>query len=308
MARKKNEPTELPNPDEKLPDNVVAKIESEDAASRKHSEMIVAQFGDGQPYERTRVVTEARFFMAQSAEAMLEAGKRLILIKEHEQHGDFVEIVENQLGMAARTAQLMMQAAIKYLSPKLQSKAQTFALLGKSKLFELLAEDDESLSALADGGTVAGLSLDDVDRMSCRELRAALRDAKEKDEAKDHILADKNAKIDELAATLAKAKKRIQTLSSDEAAKVLRQEVTAIAYEAEADIDIKLRQAFSVLAQHAEETGADHRGYQASLIRHLENLLATIRSEFQLPENDGAPLSKADFPWLNQSPEEIVQG
>ncbi len=35
----------------------------------------MARFGDGLPYERERIVHEARFYMAQSAEAMLEAGR-----------------------------------------------------------------------------------------------------------------------------------------------------------------------------------------------------------------------------------------
>ena len=107
---------------------------------------------------------------------------------------------------------------------------------------------------------------------------------------------------------LNKAKRRIQTLGADEAAKELRQEVSAIAYETEADIGIKLRSAFTVLSQHAEETGTDHRGYQASLVRHLENLLATIRNEFQLPENDGAPLTAGDFGWIGKPETDLVQG
>ncbi len=307
MARKKSE--EKPEIlDAQLPAEVVSKIDIEDAVAREHSELIINQFGDGIPYDRTRVVTEARFFMAQSAEAMLEAGKRLILLKEHEPHGEFAEIVENQLGIHVRAAQRMMGAALKYLSPKLQSKATTLSHLGKAKLFELVSEDDDDLAALAEGGTVAGLALDAVERMSVRELRTALREAREQDETKNQILTDKNAKLDELSSSLAKARKRIQALSADEAAKELRQEVSAIAYEAEADIGIKLREAFTVLAQHAEETGSDHRGYQASLVRHLENLLATIRSEFQLPDNDGAPPTAEDFKWMTEPFADVVQG
>lgn len=54
-----------------------------------NSTIIIEQFGDGLPYERTRVVNEARFFASQSAEAMLQFGKRLILIKENEPYGEF---------------------------------------------------------------------------------------------------------------------------------------------------------------------------------------------------------------------------
>lgn len=76
------------------------------------------------------------------------------------------------------------------------------SLLGKAKLFELVAEDDDDLAELADGGTVAGLTLDDVDRMSVRELRQALREARETNAAQQRVLADKNEKIDSLSTRL----------------------------------------------------------------------------------------------------------
>ncbi len=47
--------------------------------------------------------------------------------------------------------------------------------LGKSKLLELLVEEDVTLVGLAEGEEVDGMTLDDVDRMTVRELRIALR-------------------------------------------------------------------------------------------------------------------------------------
>ncbi|MCZ5895648.1 DUF3102 domain-containing protein, partial [Escherichia coli] len=44
-------------------------------AMTQHRMEIMQQFGDGLPYERNRIVHETRFYMDQSAEAMLEAGK-----------------------------------------------------------------------------------------------------------------------------------------------------------------------------------------------------------------------------------------
>uniref|UniRef100_T1HRW2 HTH cro/C1-type domain-containing protein n=2 Tax=cellular organisms TaxID=131567 RepID=T1HRW2_RHOPR len=140
--------------------------------------------------------------MAQSAEAMLEAGKRLIILKENEPHGEFIKIVTEKLGMARRTASLIMKAALKYTSPALQSNGQTLAHLGKAKLFELMTEDDEDLAELAEGGTIAGLTLDEVDRMSVRELRAALR----KDEAalkrSQQLVAEKEKQLQQLSQKL----------------------------------------------------------------------------------------------------------
>ncbi len=271
----------------------------------QHRVEIMQQFGDGLPYERDRIVHEARFYMAQSAEAMLEAGKRLIILKENEPHGDFINIVESELSMSKRTAQVMMQASIKYLSPQLESKAQTFALLGKAKLFELMTEDDENLAELADGGTVAGLTLDDVDRMSVRELRQALREAREAREtnaAQQRVLADKNEKIDSLSTRLEK-KSRIQPPEPDEEVKKLRAEVTALAVEAESAIAVRLSSAFETLCAYCAENMIDTpRDFMAGLVCQLESTARSLRSTFDLPDE---PTGNAAPSWLTEPTPQI---
>jgi hypothetical protein len=187
---------------EKLPDNfnrdaVVEDTRALDAVSARSRE-IAERFGDGQAYDRSRIVSEARFFMGAAAEAMLELGKRLVQIKENEPHGDFVEIVEHRLGIGMRSAQRAMSAAVKYLSPALGAKATTFALLGKAKLLDLVSESDEDLEELAEGGTLAGLTLDEIQAMSVRELREALAEERKKVAAKDKVIAGKETKISQL--------------------------------------------------------------------------------------------------------------
>ncbi|EJA2263824.1 DUF3102 domain-containing protein [Escherichia coli] len=268
----------------------------------QHRVEIMQQFGDGLPYERDRIVHEARFYMAQSAEAMLEAGKRLIILKENEPYGDFINIVESELSMSKRTAQVMMQASIKYLSPQLESKAQTFALLGKAKLFELMTEDDENLAELADGGTVAGLTLDDVDRMSVRELRQALREARETNAAQQRVLADKNEKIDSLSTRLEK-KSRIQPPEPDEEVKKLRAEVTALAVEAESAIAVRLSSTFETLCAYCAENMIDTpRDFMAGLVCQLESTARSLRSTFDLPDE---PTGNAAPSWLTEPTPQI---
>ncbi|EPU4742192.1 DUF3102 domain-containing protein [Escherichia coli] len=268
----------------------------------QHRVEIMQQFGDGLPYERDRIVHEARFYMAQSAEAMLEAGKRLIILKENEPYGDFINIVESELSMSKRTAQVMMQASIKYLSPQLESKAQTFALLGKAKLFELMTEDDENLAELADGGTVAGLTLDDVDRMSVRELRQALREARETNAVQQRVLADKNEKIDSLSTRLEK-KSRIQPPEPDEEVKKLRAEVTALAVEAESAIAVRLSSAFETLCAYCAENMIDTpRDFMAGLVCQLESTARSLRSTFDLPDE---PTGNAAPSWLTEPTPQI---
>ncbi|MBA1302669.1 MULTISPECIES: DUF3102 domain-containing protein [Pseudomonas] len=250
-----------------------------------NSAEVMTQYGDGLPYDRTRLVNEARFYMAQSAEAMLEAGKRLIVLKENEPHGEFEQIVREQLGIPERTARQMMQATLKYSNPQLESKRQALAVLGKTKLFELMTEDDEDLASLTEGGTVAGLALEDIDRMTSRELRAALREAREDANAKDERLADRNQDLEKVTQELIKTRKRIQFADPDEVIKDLRVEVIALTDELELTVLGKLREGFNQMAEHGAEHGQDHRFYQADLIRQLELALATLRSDFHLPEH-----------------------
>jgi len=244
---------------------------------------IIKQHGDGLPYDRDRLINEARFYMGTAAEAMLEAGKRLVMIKEVEGHGEFIRLCEERLGITERSAQKMMQAALKYLSPELEKHAPKLQPLGKAKLIELLAQDDEDLAALAEGGTLAGLELDDIERMSCRELRKALREAREDKTAQARVMADKDAKINQLATELAK-KPKVIVVQPIEEAKQLRQEVVATAYEVEGTLQGTLRKAFADLEQLAQQTGEDHRSFTAALVRNLEVTLMAIRSEFHLPE------------------------
>lgn len=200
MGRTPRTPVTLTQPD------VNTDLVAQDAAKADilsgHLVEIDATYGDGLPYDRDRLVNETRFLMAQSAEAMLEAGKRLIILKEHEPHGEFTEIVEERLGLGVRTVQMMMNASAKFMSPALVSKTKTFSLLGKSKLYELMMEPESDLEALAEGGSVKGMKLDEIDCMTARELRARLREQADKLEVKDRQLEAKDKKINDLDAEL----------------------------------------------------------------------------------------------------------
>lgn len=297
MGRTKLQPVELVE-DAPLTDGLSVSLN----AMSEHRLEIMQQFGDGLPYERDRIVHETRFYMAQSAEAMLEAGKRLVILKENEPHGDFIEIVTGQLGLPKSTAHRMMQASLKYLAPSLESKVPALGLLGKTKLFELMTEDDEDLVELADGGTIAGMSLDDIDRMTSRELKAALREARETNAAQQRVLADKNEKIDTLSTKLEK-KSRIQPPKPDEEVKKLRAEVTALAVEAESAIAVRLSSAFETLCAYCAENMIDTpRDFMAGLVCQLESTARSLRSTFDLPDE---PTGNAAPSWLTDPTPQI---
>ncbi|MDL4477815.1 DUF3102 domain-containing protein [Enterobacter hormaechei] len=298
MGRTKSQPVELME-DAPLSDGLNVNLN----AMTEHRLEIMQQFGDGLPYERDRIVHETRFYMAQSAEAMLEAGKRLVILKENEPHGDFTNILENDLGLAPQVARRMMQASVKFLgNGDDQPKRSALSVLGKTKLYELMVLDDEELDALADGGTVAGATLDDIDRMTSRELKAALREARETNAAQQRVLADKNEKIDTLSTKLEK-KSRIQPPKPDEEVKKMRAEVTALAVEAESAIAVRLSSAFETLCAYCAENMIDTpRDFMAGLVCQLESTARGLRSTFDLPDE---PTGNAAPSWLTDPTPEI---
>lgn len=254
----------------------------------KQTALVAEQLGYELEYNRERVVQEARFYMGASAEAMLEAGKRLILLKENEPHGEFIEVVEEKLGMAERTARLMMQAAVRYMSPALGAKRQALAVLGKTKLFELMVLGDDDILELAEGGTVAGLKLDDVDRMTSRELKAALREERAEHKAKQAVLDDTTKKYTKLKTKQA----RISPPTQDEIGIQLRSETATYALQSEALVRGSIREGFLQLQTHALENNANHDEYMSGILAQLERCIAEVRGELgikQTADGDATP-------------------
>ena len=114
--------------------------------------------------------------MRRSVEACLQVGMGLTVLKSACQHGEFIARLD-VLGIEVTVAQRFMHAARKF------SNAATSRLLGaagnQSKLLEMLVLDDEQIEELELTGQTGELSLDDVATMSVKELRAALRQAKQ---------------------------------------------------------------------------------------------------------------------------------
>lgn len=132
---------------------------------------------------------EIRFYQRRTVEAILETGKRLLVLKELTPHGEFTKRVE-LLGLSDRTAQRFMQAAAK------TAKSANLAVLAAqvksgSAFLELVTHDDEVLDGLQE--------MDDFDRMSASQLRQAARELQADKAATEQLLTTKNKKLDELA-------------------------------------------------------------------------------------------------------------
>ena len=132
---------------------------------------------------------EIRFYQQRSVEAVLELGKRLLILKEITPHGEFTKRIE-MLGISKRTVQRFMSVVLKF------SKTTSMSLLEKSgngtKLLELMVLDDDDIDVIDQGGSIGDVSLDTIETMSVRELKKALRDAKADIDAKEQVIKAKD--------------------------------------------------------------------------------------------------------------------
>ena len=165
---------------------------------------------DGRPYDRERLIAEVRYHLGT---AVLEAGRRLIEIKEHEEHGSWISTLD-ELGIHRRTASRMMQAARRFLAGP--NKLLSEHLGGAYKLYELATWDDEELQELQEGATVRGVVLDELETMSVSELRARIRADREERDARDAAqrerIALKEREIEDLGSEVKALDRQIEDL------------------------------------------------------------------------------------------------
>lgn len=267
-----------------------------DLVARQQLSQVSAQYGDNLPYSYDRVLNECAFFMEQSAKAAIELGNRLILLKEMEGHGKFRKALED-LGLSVGTAHNVMKTAMKMANVQ-TSEHLLGAARSRSKVFELMILDNDDLHALDEGQTVAGITLDDVDRMSVRELRAALRANREDLKAKDAVLSNKNKKLDEMEGKLDTVsrklaekdrQKQLEKPDPEREGQALRNEVSGIVAGIEVDGLLRqLQAAFTALAAHTEKTGIDHTPFMAGCINQILKTTQQLQSDFGLWADDYA--------------------
>lgn len=245
------------------------------------SVMVMEQWGNGEVYSEERWIERGRLAVRQTMEGMFELGRALIVLKEHTEHGRFENITKEQFGIGKMEASRLMRATQRFATPQMQKAAPKLMDLGKSKLLELLVEEDVTLIELADGGDINGHTLDDVDCMTVKELRLALRESRETAAAKDKVIADKNKKVDELAEKL--AKKGTKEPKPQDVASELTMRLSTTEVGVRSDIS-RLRDLFEQLTAHGEAHGFDHRPQMVGCINQIIRDAEALREQFALPE------------------------
>ncbi|MCM1513250.1 MAG: hypothetical protein NC112_09125 [Oxalobacter formigenes] len=276
--------------------NAVAAFDAEGEAAQAARENALALAQD-LGYEGSMTVTaledEIRFYQRRSVEAVLELGKRLLLLKELTPHGEFTERVKT-LGIHLGLARKFMVATLKF--SKTTKSAVLEAVGNQSKLLELVVLDDTEIEALESGESVRGVTLDKIETMSVSELKAALRESKADLEASREAVARRDEKVRDLEEEL--NKKRLTIITPDEEQKALRQEAAGMAFDIEASILSGLRGAFSALSENPD---SEDRQFMSGLLCNIERALRTVQGEFDLaaaPSADPTPayLKGADTP------------
>jgi hypothetical protein len=155
------------------------KIDTALPEEKRERQTLTRQLEGDLPYDRALYINEVRYLMKHTAETIIEIGKRLLIIQEHEGYGNFGSLVEEELNMSRRTAYRFMNCA---------TKAEKFPRIDlrqigtSSKVYALLEAPEEELKKFEQLGLFAGKDMDELETMSVKELRALVKDLRDNKE------------------------------------------------------------------------------------------------------------------------------
>lgn len=208
---------------------------------------------------------------------IFELGGYLLLLKEGCAHGAFTPVL-GRLGIGYESAKRYMAVTKRFAN---RSTSTDLEGLGFVKMAELLPLDNDQVDDLVGDGQTGELALDDVARMSIKDLRAAVR--RERQEA-----AKQKNQVERLTAVnteLHEETRLIKRLKPDEALAKVRAEASVAVDESLGMVRGRLRQALVAL-----NDAADHPSkslFMAGLVAQVQAEIEALRDEFNLPETVG---------------------
>lgn len=112
-----------------------------------------------------KTTAEILMLKEQTAQNIIEIGKRLMKVKENLGHGNFGEYLKNKVEFSRQTANRFMSIAREF------SNCSAMSNLGSTKLFFLAGLDEEDRQEV--------MQENDVEEMTTRELEQAVKEKKE---------------------------------------------------------------------------------------------------------------------------------
>ena len=208
---------------------------------------------------------------------IFELGGYLLLIKEGSAHGEFAQVLE-RLEINQSSSNKYMAITRRFANSPLTANLEK---LGVTKMVELLPLDDDQVDDLVEEGQTGELALDDVGRMSVKELRAAVR--RERAEgAKQKGRAERQEAVN---AELHEEARLIKQLPAPDAIKRILQEAAGIQADTMGRVRGSLRQALEAL----NGCGEDQSLVMGGMVGQLLAELIALRDEFNLPEISATP-------------------
>lgn len=209
-------------------------------------------------------------------QAVVEFGAYLLLLKESCPHGQFGTVLE-RLELDQRAAQRYMAVTRRLSNTSLTTYLDK---IGYTKATEFLGLDDDQIDELAQTGATGELALDDVARMSVKELRAAVRKERKDKERHQGVAQETATELAELKTAFKREQPAEQLLR-------LKTEVTRLGTEIEALILGTLRQAVIGIGNLGDERGL-HAAFLAGVVGGVQRQLTELRQEFDLPDTSNA--------------------
>ena len=208
---------------------------------------------------------------------IFELGGYLLMLKEACPHGHFMPTLD-RLGIGVDAAGRYMAVSRRFAN---SASTRNLGALGVTKLVELLPLDDEQLDGLTDLGQTGELALDDVARMSVKELRAAVRKERREKERHQSVAQETATELAELKTTFKREKPAEELVR-------LKTEATRLGSEIEALILGTLRQAVIGIGNLGEERG-EHTAFLAGVVGGVQRQLTELRLQFDLPDTSATP-------------------
>jgi chromosome segregation ATPase len=115
-----------------------------------------------------QIELEINFYKGQAVQSIFEIGERLIKAKELVPHGEWESWLSEKVDFSNRQARRFIQVVEKF------PNRTTSAVLGQSKIFEMLALPKEEIETFIEENP--------VEEMTARELRQAIKEKKELEE------------------------------------------------------------------------------------------------------------------------------
>lgn len=279
---------------------IAGELVERDADYNRTTQLLVAEFGEGLHWDPDHYTAAIAAEMKRGCEAFLRAGRLLVVAKGCASHGEWSGMLD-RLRLDRPQAHRMMEAAKRVAAlPNVVTSQHLLEAAGSpSKLIELLSLPEDQFAQLAEEGETGELSLDDVAKMTVRDLRNAVRDARADNETKDKRIGDREAEVQELQRLLRRAKGDRAKATPAEKTEELRSRANTAALQVRADIgatgeDVdSLTERFAALRDYAAESGnaSEHDGFLSGLIGELLGELRRIRDDMGLPivNDHGAP-------------------